>query len=272
METQPRQSLLKWSLYFFLGFLLFVIFYSVAQTPIFMDGNKWGIIVTLLIECIGLRWLYKWYERRYQKANPQSTRKIMAEGIGKWTGLGLLIGFGYFVILALVMMVAGCYNIVSVQFDGQEFLFWLSAFLVIAVGEEIIFRGIIFRLIDERWGFWWALIISGIIFGFVHQMEEDATVWSSIAIAIEAGLLLGAAYKYSGNLWFPIGIHWAWNFTQGHILGCEVSGKPLGSGIITPEITGSDLITGGAFGPEASIPAVVVGFAISCYLVYKIRK
>ena len=132
-------------------------------------------------------------------------------------------------------------------------------FLAVAVGEEILCRGVIFRWIDERWGVWAALVVSALIFGWGHISNDNATWWSSLAISIEAGLLLGAAYKWSGSLWVPIGIHWAWNYTQGNIFGLAVSGNGAGDTIFATTVNGPDIITGGAFGPEASIIAVILG-------------
>ena len=54
------------------------------------------------------------------------------------------------------------------------------------------------------------------------------------------GLLLGAAYKYSGTLWLPVGIHWAWNFTQGNIFGFEVSGSDAGVSLMKGIVSGPD--------------------------------
>ena len=146
----------------------------------------------------------------------------------------------------------------------------LFTFLVVAVGEEILFRGIVFRMIDERWGTVVALIVSALIFGFVHITNDNATVWSSIAIAVEAGLLLGAAYKWSGTLWVPIGIHWAWNYFQGPVFGFAVSGNETRS-LITPVIDGPEWLTGGSFGAEASVPAFVLGFGMAILFLY-LRK
>ena len=145
-------------------------------------------------------------------------------------------------------------------------------FLIVAVGEELMFRGVLFRWIDEKFGFSAALIASALVFGLVHIANPGATWWSSLAIAIEAGLLLGAAYKYSGTLWLPIGIHWAWNFSQGNVFGFEVSGGNAGSTLIIPYIDGPEIITGGDFGAEASIIAVVLGAAISAVLVVSVLK
>ena len=100
----------------------------------------------------------------------------------------------------------------------------------------------------------------------MHYWNPGASLWSSCAIAIEAGLLLGAAYKHFGTLWLPIGIHWAWNYVQGNVLGFAVSGVQTSDKVFSPIITGPDWITGGAFGAEASVPAVGIGLLLTIIL------
>ena len=145
-------------------------------------------------------------------------------------------------------------------------------FSLVAVGEEIIFRGVLFRWIDEKWGFWAAIIVSALLFGLIHITNPGGTLWSSVAIAIEAGLMLGAAYKWSGTLWLPIGIHWAWNFSQGNIFGFGVSGQDAGASLFNARIEGSPWITGGSFGAEASVIAVVIGAAVSAWFIWQISR
>ena len=145
-------------------------------------------------------------------------------------------------------------------------------FLMVAVGEEIIFRGVLFRWIDEKWGFAVALIVSSLLFGLMHIFQPGATMWSSIAIAVEAGLLLGAAYKYSGTIWLPIGIHWGWTFFQGNIFGFAVSGGDAGSSLIQSSVQGPVILTGGAFGAEASVIAMVLGVLLSVWFIVKVAK
>jgi hypothetical protein len=149
----------------------------------------------------------------------------------------------------------------------------LMLFLAVAVGEEIICRGVIFRLIDERWNTWVALLVSALLFGLMHISNDKATWWSSMTIAIEAGLLLAAAYKWSGTLWVPIGIHWAWNYVQGNVFGLAVSGSKAGTTILATTVNGPDIITGGPFGPEASIVAVILGtFFTLVFLANRYRR
>ena len=184
-------------------------------------------------------------------------------------GNGLFIGFSYFIIVTVTMSLCGYYHIKSIQFDWEKQLFSFTLFFLVAVSEEIFFRGILFRMINRRWNIWAALVISALIFGGLHIFNDNATLWSSIAIAIEAGSLLGAAYAYSKNIWLPIGIHWIWNYTQGNILGFPVSGEDNVTSIITPEISGPQWLTGGSFGAEASVISAVIGLLISLWFIRK---
>jgi uncharacterized protein len=136
-----------------------------------------------------------------------------------------------------------------------------------AVSEEIVFRGGVFRVIDERFGTTAALVISAVLFGAAHAANRGATVLSSTAIALEAGVLLAAAYTLARSLWLPIGMHFGWNFTEGGIFGAAVSGGHSPS-LLKFSLTGTPLYTGGAFGPEASVVAMIVGLAASSVLIW----
>jgi uncharacterized protein len=141
-----------------------------------------------------------------------------------------------------------------------------------AIGEELVFRGAIFRIAEEWLGTTAALVISALLFGLAHAINSEATATSIAAIALESGVLLGAAYAASRSLWFPIGIHFGWNFTEGGIFGTAVSGG--GShGLFLSVLDGPAVFTGGAFGPEASIVAVAVCLvATSALCVYSARR
>ena len=136
----------------------------------------------------------------------------------------------------------------------------------------ILFRGILFRWIDEKWGFVAALVVSAVLFGAMHLGQPGSTWWSSLAIAVEAGLLLGAAYKGSGTLWLPVGIHWSWNFFQGNIFGFAVSGGDAGVSLLQAATSGPDILTGGVFGAEASILTVVLGTLLSVWFILRATR
>src|SRR5262249_28757908 len=128
-----------------------------------------------------------------------------------------------------------------------------------AVTEELIFRGVLFRIIEGRIGTWLALALTGLLFGMSHLFNAHATVWGALAIAVEAGGMLGAAYVATRNLWVPIGLHFAWNFAEGGIFGTDVSGTNTPAGLLHGVLSGPTALSGGEFGPEASVYALLAG-------------
>ncbi|SEP13827.1 hypothetical protein SAMN02800692_0008 [Luteibacter sp. UNC138MFCol5.1] len=136
---------------------------------------------------------------------------------------------------------------------------WLGPVLVVGVGagvgEEIVSRGVIFRIVEEGLGTWAALLVSAAVFGGLHIWNPNATTWSALAIAIEAGLLFGLLYHVTRSLWVCMGAHAAWNVMQGPFYGIPVSGFEQ-HGLLVSHMQGPDWLTGGAFGAEASVVAL----------------
>lgn len=260
----------KWALLLVVNMVLATIMYAFSQLA-FMVIEKpwvqWSVGVVISAAMIGLYALFvRWFEKHKAKDIPFNR-------LAQDTAKGLGVGFCFFACVVLIMMLSGLYRISSIGTDKpQEIVSAFSLLLAVGIGEEITFRGVLFRWIDEKMGFAAALIVSAVLFGLIHIFQESATLWSSLAIAIEAGLLLGAAYKYSGTLWLPIGIHWAWNFTQGNIFGFGVSGQDAGDSLFKSTVNGPDLLTGGSFGAEASVIPVVLGLLLSAWYIWKITS
>jgi membrane protease YdiL (CAAX protease family) len=140
--------------------------------------------------------------------------------------------------------------------------------LVPGITEEIVARGVLLGVVERGLGTWTALVISALLFGFGHAANPNATLWSSVAIAIEAGLLLGMAYVWTRSLWFVFALHAAWNFTQGPLLGIPVSGLKI-EGLMTAKASGPELLSGGAFGAEASVLTVAMCVGIAAWFTRK---
>jgi hypothetical protein len=138
--------------------------------------------------------------------------------------------------------------------------------ILAAFAEELLFRGILFRWIEEFAGSWAALVVTAALFGLVHIENANATWFSSFAIAMEAGVLLGGVYMLTRNLWAPMGLHAAWNFTQGYIFDVPVSGGHQ-DGLTQAKLSGPTLLSGGPFGLEASVLALVIATAAGVWLV-----
>ena len=261
--TRADTPFWKWILLLIAGSVLFLLAYGFSSLPGALDqasGALLGLQAFLyVLTSAGVLALYALWWRWTEK---QKARDIPMRRLAGDTAIGFGVGILFFILVTGCIALLGGYRIDSVNWDWNALIRSLFMFLVVGVGEEVLFRGIVFRMIDDRWGTAVALLVSALIFGFVHISNNNATVWSSLAIAVEAGLLLGAAYKWSGTLWVPIGIHWSWNYFQGPIFGFAVSGNGTQS-LITPVIQGSDWLTGGSFGAEASIPAFVLGLALA---------
>lgn len=169
---------------------------------------------------------------------------------------GLVVGVTLFCAVYAVLWAFG-----AARFDGVNGLAGAAMPLAMAalagVGEELIFRGGVFRIVEESCGSLVALIVSAALFGLVHLSAPGATALSTLAIALEAGGLLAAAYLLTRSLWFPIGLHIGWNFTEGGVFGSAVSGHGA-HGILKASLNGPAAMTGGGFGPEASPAAVAV--------------
>jgi len=140
------------------------------------------------------------------------------------------------------------------------------------VVEEILFRLVVFRLVWRAFGLWAALGVSALLFGAVHLANPNATPFAALAIAIEAGVMLASFYILTGRIWVSIGVHAGWNFTQGWLFGAAVSGTDAFTGgplSLHPAAGAPAILSGGAFGPEASLAGLLVGTAVGAACLYR---
>jgi membrane protease YdiL (CAAX protease family) len=129
--------------------------------------------------------------------------------------------------------------------------------LAAAVQEELIFRGMIFRLLERALGSWIAVLLSALLFGAAHLANPDATLVSTLAIMLTAGVILAALYLLTRSLWWVIGLHLGWNFFEGPIFGAPLSGRTMPV-LLHASLTGPQAWTGGTFGPEAGLVAILI--------------
>ena len=186
-------------------------------------------------------------------------------------GGGLAIGFILFATVVGIAALLDVYAITGRGDSSQLLLALVTTAIVPAISEELLFRGILFRWIEQFGGTWAALLITSALFGAGHIFNPNATPFSSFAIACEAGLLLGGAYMLTRSLWFPVALHAAWNFTQGEIFDVPVSGTEV-HGLVQAKLSGPELLTGGAFGLEASVIALAVATGCGLYLVWRATR
>ncbi|MFT4256745.1 MAG: CPBP family intramembrane metalloprotease [Pseudoxanthomonas sp.] len=183
---------------------------------------------------------------------------------------GLLAALLLFALVTLELWSAGAYRITGFGDAPLWSLFLLTA-VGPGIGEEIFTRGILFRLAEESLGTWWALLVSALFFGFAHIANPGATVWSSLAIMIEAGLLFGMLYHVTRSLWWCIGLHAGWNFMQGAVFGIPVSGIAV-DGLIESQLEGPDWLDGGGFGAEASVLTVLTCSIATLWMIRRMQR
>ena len=127
-----------------------------------------------------------------------------------------------------------------------------------AIFAELVFCGVLLKSVEVMLGTWAGVIASSAVFGFIHLLNPDATTGGTIYITIEAGLLLAGAYLMTRRLWMAIGFRVAWNYVQSAIFSGIVSGAVAEPGLIRNTLTGPDLLTGGSFGMERSVIALIL--------------
>lgn len=198
---------------------------------------------------------YKAYKRWIERA---PDKELEFAGALPELGAGLLTGFVLFSAMTGIVALLGGFEVLGWRGGVGAIWTWLAIAVVSGTLEEVLFRGILQRHLEAVFGSWIALAITSALFGLGHIFNPDASLFAAFAIAVEAGILLGAAYMLTRRLWLAIGIHAAWNFTQGWVFSVPVSGGEVPLGLFITRRTGPDWLTGGDFGLEASVVAMVV--------------
>ncbi|MFN8079578.1 MAG: CPBP family intramembrane glutamic endopeptidase [Kineosporiaceae bacterium] len=230
-----------------------------------VEAHPWpGLALALGVQAAIAVALYRLMIRLLAR---RPVHELSRDGAAAEFGRGLALGAGMIAVVAGILALTG-----SLRISGASLNTGILVGLMMGVGagfaEEILFRGVLLRLLDQHVGSWPALAVTAVLFGGLHLLNPGATAWGAVAIMIEAGVMLGAAYLYTRRLWLPIGIHLAWNAVLGGVIGGTVSGTELGgpAGLFTSHLTGPDWLDGGTIGLEGSIVTVVVGLALGTWL------
>jgi hypothetical protein len=182
--------------------------------------------------------------------------ELSTPGLASEWAIGAACGAGLYTASAVTLMLLGIYRV-----EWVNPLMFLLPSLAMAIKsgifEELIFRGVLFRSVEAVFGSWAGILVSSLAFGLVHLMNPGATIGAALYICVEAGLLLAAAYLVTRRLWICFGFHMAWNYFQAAVFSGAVSGNAAEPGLLKATIEGPELLTGGSFGMEHSIVALV---------------
>jgi membrane protease YdiL (CAAX protease family) len=189
-------------------------------------------------------------------------------------GLGLLLGTGLLSLIVGLGAALGAYEIGAADWRAglSAQAIWLPVLFVAAYYEEVLLRGWVQQDLGRSRP-WVGLVLSSVIFAVLHGtnpgVADNGLVGALVILAniFLAGLILGAVFLISGKLWLPTGLHLGWNWATAVVFGLPVSGFRLPSLLESEAVEGSGLMSGGAFGPEGSLPSLAVLTVVAAVLV-----
>jgi membrane protease YdiL (CAAX protease family) len=239
-----------------------------ADAAALMKGELlWAVILTSFAGSMAITYSFRrWVDRKTFLSLGLSYRQQGANMIAGITLAVSILGLATFVLRA-----TGHLRWTDILFDGNTLLIALGDLLLVALYEEIIFRGYILNNLLESFNKWLALGISAALFTLFH-LGNPGFDFLSVLNLLAIGTLLGLNYLYTRNLWFSIGFHFAWNFLEGPVLGYPVSGIHFET-LLQTEMKGDENITGGTFGLEGSVIVLVICiFAIIVHYIILQKK
>ncbi len=233
-----------------------------------VDGNVALTLVIGVVTAVLSVAVYRWIVRRTEHREPA---ELGRDGWGAALGRGTLLGVAMFAVVIANIAFVGGYHVEGWGSPAGA-VGVLGFMAAAAVTEELLFRGVLFRIVEQWAGTWIALALTGVVFGAMHLANPDATLWGATAIAVEAGFMLAACYAATRTLWIPIGLHFGWNVAAGGIFGVAVSGNGESTGLLEASTSGPVALTGGAFGPEGSLYAVFAGVVLTVVFLWLAKR
>lgn len=149
------------------------------------------------------------------------------------------------------------------------FLGYLVYYMIVACFEELLFRSFPLRVFSERYPAAIAIVISSLLFGLAHLGNESFN-WLAMTNITLAGILFAVFILQKGNISWAIGLHFGWNFTQGTLLGYQVSGNDS-PGILLAKPLGESYLSGGDFGIESSIFCTIIMLIVIAFMLFKYK-
>lgn len=202
---------------------------------------------------------YRFFVRRFeQRAASESALQGAAPGLLRGLGIGAALS----VLVAGVLGATGAFTI-----TGSTSV--LAAFkplpeqVMVAIMEELLFRAVLFRITEERWGTRAALLVNMLLFALAHLPNEHVTALAVLNTGV-AGLGFCAAWMLTRSLWLPVGMHFAWNYLFDGVFGVPVSGHAA-RGWLQVQMSGPEWLAGGAYGVEASVVTLLAWSAASVW-------
>src|SRR6185312_9656544 len=175
-------------------------------------------------------------------------------GTGPDIAAGLAITTAAMIGILLVLLALGSVRVSGAAFDPAMVLTFGLVLIIQGIVDETIMRGMLISGLSLALGGRRiaAVLIAAILFGLTHAFFEGASTLSVISNGL-GGVMYGLAFVLTGRIWLGVGLHFAWNFVQGPILGFILSGHAVVGAPLHIDNLGPVWLTGGSYGPEGGI-------------------
>jgi len=248
------------SIYYVLRFIIQVGLLPLYSGPRVRVSLLWGFLITeSLLLVIAIVPALFMCVLRHRPFRAYGLPRQCAFGRNFWAGAlwGLLALSG----LLLIMRVAGVFSFGGFALHGVRILkfaaFWGVMFLIVGFREEFLFRGYSLFTLTDGVGFWPAAFLLSSVFGYVHTSNPGES-WVGLVGIVAIGLFFCFTIRRTGNLWFAIGMHAAWDWSETFLYSVPDSGLVLPGHLMNPTFHGSPWLTGGTVGPEGSVLLLLV--------------
>lgn len=258
-------------------YILLVAIYGLSETVLTLEGMPplvSGFWMALqLISAFFLTYVFVGLWVRFFEKRPVWTLGYEFKNALLQYGRGFLIGAGLFAGAVGILAALGTLSFEQGDPSNQGVaalggvLVVLLGWVVQGGGEEVVMRGWVLPVLGARYRPWVGLLVSSILFSFMHALNPGLSVLALVNLAL-FGVFAGLYAMREGSLWGISALHTVWNWVQGNIFGLAVSGTETGGGMLfNLQTAGPDWVTGGAFGPEGGAAvSVVLAFGILAVL------
>ena len=251
---------------FFGGIVLLLLGYDLSKIN---NANiNLNTMITLEYSMIISMGIMLWIFMKFIDKQPLIEIGLQTKGRLKEFNYGLIMGLVIMAFAYVSLSLIGEIVFENYTFDLQKIFLSIILFIGVSVFEEVIFRGYMLKNLLESFNPYVALFISSIFFSLIHGSNPNVTTLGLCNIFL-AGFFLGASYIFTKNLWFPIALHFSWNFFQS-MFGFKVSGLDSYS-IIEFTIPENNMLNGGEFGFESSFLSIII-LIIGTFIIWNYFK
>jgi len=215
---------------------------------------------------------FAWYEHR----RIDSYGLPIGAAFNSPTWEGFVVGVVQVAVVASAMLAFGGMQVHGIALAGTTIatsaLGWLAACICVGIGEEFLIRGYFLQTLWKAIGFWPASGVIAVIFAAIHYLLKPGENAADMIALVSFSLLCCYSVLRTGNLWFAVGLHVAFDFMQLFVVGTPTGGQVPPGRLLDGTCNGPALLTGGALGPDASLFAFPLDLLASAYIWWRYRS